>query len=145
MRLISTATAGLFAVTAAVLIAGCTSSDGGGAPAPAPAPATTTDSDHADGHGEHADHGEHGDHGEHADHAGGGDMEKMKAGLAKLSDEDRAAAEKQHMCPVSDKMLGTMGAPIKLTLNDTDVWLCCEGCRKAAEDDPDAIVAKLSK
>jgi len=72
-------------------------------------------------------------------------MAKMKAGLAKLSEEDRAAAEKQHMCPVTGEMLGTMGAPIKLTLNDQDVWICCNGCRKKAEADPDAIIAKLNK
>ena len=74
------------------------------------------------------DHASH-DHGDQAEHSDGDAMAKMKAGLAKLSDDDRAAAEKQHMCPVSDHMLGTMGAPVKLTLNDQDVWICCEGCR----------------
>ncbi len=43
------------------------------------------------------------------------DMQKMKAELAKLTSSDAASAAKQHHCPVSGKMLGTMGAPRKLT------------------------------
>lgn len=141
MRLLSFIALGLFTVAGLCLV-GCAGSDGSATTeTPAPTPSTTAETDHSD-HGEHSDHAEHGDHVEH----GGDDaMAKMKAGLAKLSDEDRASAEKQHMCPVSDQMLGTMGAPIKLTLNEQDVWICCEGCRKKAEADPDAILAKVSK
>lgn len=90
---------------------------------------------------------DHTDHKSHADHKtdGGSDMDKMKAELAKMSAEDRASAEKQHMCPVSDKMLGSMGAPIKLTVKDQDVWICCEGCKQQVLDDPDTFLAKVKK
>jgi len=146
MRLFSIAAVGLI-TTAGLFLVGCAGSDDAGT-APASAPTTETEhGDHAEGGGdvEHGDHAEHGEHGDHAGHGGDDAMAKMKAGLAKLSDEDRASAEKQHMCPVSDEMLGTMGAPIKLTLNGQDVWICCDGCRKKAEADPDAIIAKVSK
>ncbi len=81
---------------------------------------------------------------EHSHKTGGGsDMDKIKAELAKLSEEDRASAEKHHMCVVSDKMLGSMGAPIKLTVKDKDVWICCEGCKQTVLDDPDKYLAKV--
>jgi uncharacterized protein (TIGR03000 family) len=53
--------------------------------------------------------------------------------LAKLAPTDRKAAEAQKFCAVQDTIrLGAMGTPVKLTLNGTDVYLCCEGCRAAA-------------
>ncbi len=78
-------------------------------------------------------------------HEGHGDMEKMKEGLAELSEEDRASAEKQHVCPVSGKMLGAMGTPIKVTVKDQDVWICCGGCEETLTGDPDRYLAKLKK
>ena len=135
MRLFSIAAVG-FVAAAGLFLAGCAGSDGNGS-ATTPA-STTVETDHAD-------HGDHSEHGDHAEHGGGDAMAKMKAGLAKLSEEDRASAEKQHMCPVSNQMLGTMGSPIKVTLKGQDVWLCCDGCRDKAEADPDAILAKVSK
>lgn len=92
------------------------------------------------------DHGSH-DHGQHGDHAGDGqsDMEKMKAELAKLSPEDAASAEKQHVCPVSGKMLGTMGAPQKIDVKGQDVWICCAGCKDPLLEKPDEYLAKLKK
>jgi len=71
------------------------------------------------------------------------DMDKMKAGLAGLSPEDRAAAEKQHVCPVSGKMLGTMGEPYKVEVNGRQVWLCCPGCEGQLREEPDKYLAKL--
>ena len=93
-----------------------------------------------DGHGEH-------DHSIHASHAevGQSDMEKMKAELAKLSPEDAASAEKQHVCPVSGEMLGTMGAPQKVDVNGQQVWICCDGCKDQLLEKPDEFLAKLKK
>ena len=92
----------------------------------------------------HADH-DHGDHAEHGDAAGQTDMEKMKAALAKLSPEDAASAEKQHFCPVSGEMLGTMGAPQKVDVNGQQVWICCDGCRDSLLKNPDEYLAKLNQ
>jgi len=63
--------------------------------------------------------------------------------LASLSPADRAAAERQKVCPVTDEPLGSMGSPLKISLKGRDVFLCCEGCKDALQDDPDAFLAKL--
>ena len=52
----------------------------------------------------------------------------IEAALAKLSPEDRALAEKQKTCPVTDEPLGSMGTPIKVTVEGREVFLCCKGC-----------------
>ena len=70
------------------------------------------------------------------------DPEVAKA-LSQLSPEDRAAAEEQKVCPVTDEQLGSMGKPVKVTVKDRDVYLCCEGCRETIESDPDKFLAKL--
>ncbi len=99
----------------------------------------------ADAHSEHMPSDvAHGGH-VHDSNAGLTDMEKMAAELAKLSPEDAASAEKQHICPVSGEMLGTMGAPIKLDVKGQQVWICCEGCRKELLENPDEYLAKLNK
>lgn len=72
------------------------------------------------------------------------DMAKMKASLAKLDPADAASAEKQHFCPVSGKMLGTMGVPQKVSVNGQTVWICCSGCKDKLLADPDTYLAKLS-
>jgi outer membrane murein-binding lipoprotein Lpp/YHS domain-containing protein len=82
-------------------------------------------------------------HANHNHNYSGDDLEKMKAELAKLSPEDAASAEKQHLCPVSGEMLGTMGAPIKVDVNGQQVWICCDGCKKALLENPDEHLAKL--
>jgi Cu(I)/Ag(I) efflux system membrane fusion protein len=76
---------------------------------------------------------------------GESDMAKMKAELAKLSPDDAASAEKQHVCPVTDKMLGTMGAPQKVDVDGTTVWICCAGCREELLSNKDTYLAKLKK
>jgi len=47
------------------------------------------------------------------------------------------------MCPVSDEMLGSMGAPIKIDVDGQQVWICCEGCRDPLLEDPAKYLAKL--
>ena len=91
-----------------------------------------------------SDHDGH-DHGVHSDQAYDGQtaMEKMKAELEKMSPEDAASAEKQHMCPVSGEMLGTMGPPKKVEVNGREVWICCESCEAKIKADPEKYLAKL--
>lgn len=68
----------------------------------------------------------------------------IRKALAKLSPEDRKLAEEQRFCAVSDESrLGSMGTPIKLTLKDKPVFLCCAGCKKAAERDPDKTLERV--
>ncbi len=64
--------------------------------------------------------------------------------LAKLSPEDKAAAEAQKYCAVAEgSFLGGMGSPIKLTLNGKPVFLCCKGCTTKAQSNPEATLAKV--
>lgn len=113
----------------AIAIAGCTSPS---TPPETSPPATSGSADDHFGH-DHAGH----------ESDGQSDMEKMTAELAKLSPEDRASAEKQHYCPVSDKMLGTMGAPQKVDVNGRLVWICCSGCKDELLKNPEEHLAKL--
>jgi hypothetical protein len=48
--------------------------------------------------------------------------------FAKLDPKDREAALAQKICPVSDQALGSMGKPIKVTVEGQDVFVCCAGC-----------------
>ena len=111
-----------------------------GCGSPTSEPATSNTPSSTDQHDEH-DHAEH----DQPDEGGQTDMEKMKAELAKLSPEDAASAEKQHVCPVSGKMLGTMGAPQKIDVNGQGVWICCAGCKDQLLEKPDEYLAKLKQ
>ena len=70
---------------------------------------------------------------------------KITAELAKLSPADRELAEQQRTCPILTKSrLGSMGPPVKLTLDGETVFLCCPGCTAKAKADP-AKTAKRVK
>jgi hypothetical protein len=97
------------------------------------------DAEHKDGDEEHED-----DAVDHATDQSG--LEGADAAiLAKLSPEVREAVLKQKRCPVSDEPLASMGLPALVTIKGQDVYLCCEGCRKDLEADPDTYLAKLAK
>lgn len=68
----------------------------------------------------------------------------IRESLAKLSDADRKLAEEQKYCAVMEnKRLGAMGTPLKLTVKDRPVFLCCKGCQRKALADPDKTLAKV--
>lgn len=65
---------------------------------------------------------------------------------AKLSPEDRALVDAQEWCVVSStERLGSMGSPIKLTIKEQPVFVCCGGCKRTAEADPDKTLAKVEE
>jgi hypothetical protein len=69
---------------------------------------------------------------------------KVQANLAKLSPEDRKLAEDQMYCAVdSENPLGAMGVPIKVTVKDETVFLCCKSCKAEALAHPDDTVGKV--
>jgi hypothetical protein len=53
--------------------------------------------------------------------------------LSKLSPEDRKRALAQKVCPVTSEPLGSMGPPLKVTVDGKSFFVCCEGCREGAE------------
>jgi hypothetical protein len=62
---------------------------------------------------------------------------EIAAGLAGLPAADRKAAVSQKFCAVQDTIrLGSMGTPVKVTLDGKDVFLCCKGCVDAAKKTP---------
>ncbi|WP_442483366.1 hypothetical protein [Aeoliella sp. SH292] len=71
------------------------------------------------------------------------DDAKIEAALATLSPEDRALAEKQQTCPVTDELLGSMGTPIKVTVEGREVFLCCQGCEDEIKSNFAKYEAKL--
>ncbi len=68
------------------------------------------------------------------------------AEIAKLSKEERTAIEAQKYCAINTKgFLGSMGAPIKLTIEGKPVYLCCDGCTKKAQADPAGTLEKAQE
>jgi hypothetical protein len=68
---------------------------------------------------------------------------EIAAGLAGLPAADRTAAESQKFCAIQDTIrLGSMGAPVKVTLDGKDVYLCCKGCVDAAKKNPEKTTEK---
>jgi hypothetical protein len=69
---------------------------------------------------------------------------KVKAMLAKLSPEDRQLAEEQGFCPESERPLGTMGVPVKITVNAQPVFVCCQSCEDDAKAHADQTLTKVA-
>jgi len=74
---------------------------------------------------------------------------EIENALSGLSAHDRQLAESQQVCVVAtSNALGSMGTPVKVEINGTPFFLCCEGCRKKALSQPEetlAIAAKLQQ
>lgn len=71
-----------------------------------------------------------------------GVQSRVEHNLSQLSPEDRRLAEQQKYCAVeTDNELGSMGVPVKVVLKGQPVFLCCKGCRKTAEAEPDRTLA----
>lgn len=70
----------------------------------------------------------------------------VAAERAKLAPEERALVEAQEWCVVnSDERLGSMGPPLKLDIKGQPVFVCCKGCKRKAEADPDKTLAKVEE
>jgi multidrug efflux pump subunit AcrA (membrane-fusion protein) len=69
--------------------------------------------------------------------------DKITAALGKLSADDRQLAEQQRTCPIlAGSRLGSMGPPVKLTLDGETVFLCCSGCTAKANAAPTKTAAR---
>ena len=70
--------------------------------------------------------------------------ERIKAALAKLSPADRKLAEDQRFCAVlDDSRLGSMGVPVKLTIDGQTVFLCCAACKEDAQANAKETLEKV--
>lgn len=74
------------------------------------------------------------------------EVDDVAAERAKLSAEDRAMVDAQEWCVImQDERLGSMGPPVKLTIKDKTVFVCCKSCQKKVEADPDKAIAGLDE
>lgn len=72
--------------------------------------------------------------------------DEVVAVRGKLAPADRALVEAQEWCVVShDQRLGSMGPPMKLDIKGQPVFICCKGCKRKAEADPDKTLAKVEE
>jgi YHS domain-containing protein len=46
-------------------------------------------------------------------------------------------------CPVSGEKLGEMGKPVVFTYKDQEVKLCCKGCKKDFDKDPEKYLKAI--
>lgn len=70
---------------------------------------------------------------------------EIESARSQLSAEDRKLADEQEYCVVmQDTHLGEMGPPLKLTVGDKTVFVCCKGCQKRALADADKTLAALA-
>ena len=54
-----------------------------------------------------------------------------------------AAANKlQRTCPVTGEELGSMGEPIPVNVKGETIFVCCQGCVKKVQQNPDKYLAK---
>lgn len=73
------------------------------------------------------------------------DTNKIKSNLDQLTPEDRALADQQRVCPVSNGKLGEMGVPIKVMVKDKPVFICCKGCESTVKEKPDEMLQKVDE
>ncbi len=63
--------------------------------------------------------------------------------VAQLPEPDRTLAQRQKLCPITGKPLGSMGVPYKLVLRNLPVFLCCKGCVGKAKSEPEETLRKI--
>jgi YHS domain-containing protein len=63
--------------------------------------------------------------------------------VSKATSADAAGIANQQVCPVMDEPLGAMGTPIKVTVGDMPIYLCCKGCIKRIQAEPAKYLAKV--
>ena len=61
--------------------------------------------------------------------------------VTKATQADQAAINKQKVCPVSHEDLTSMGGPLKVSRGNQSVLVCCQGCVKNIQANPDRFLA----
>ena len=69
---------------------------------------------------------------------------EVRPGIFESSLADAGAIEAQHICPVMNKDLGSMGPPMKVNLNGKAVYVCCLGCVQKLQDSPKEYLQELA-
>jgi len=70
----------------------------------------------------------------------------IAANLAKLSAADKKIALEQLLClSQENSKLGSMGVPIKFTIEGQTAFVCCEGCLDEAKSNPAKTMQRLKQ
>ena len=64
--------------------------------------------------------------------------------ISRATGADQAAINAQRTCKVTGEPLGSMGMPIKVTRGDRSVFLCCQGCVRRIQANPDQYLGAAS-
>ena len=65
-----------------------------------------------------------------------------RVAAARASDQDRAAIQAQGFCPVMNKPLGGHGVPWKMSVDGNEIFVCCAGCIRKVQEDPQRYLAR---
>jgi hypothetical protein len=60
-----------------------------------------------------------------------------------LADEIKAKADLLSTCPVSGEKLGEMGSAFVFIYQEQEVKLCCKGCKKDFDKNPEKYIALI--
>jgi hypothetical protein len=60
--------------------------------------------------------------------------------VVKATKADEKAIAALKVCPVSKEDLDSMGGPLKVMRGDKSIFICCKGCLKEIEADPDKFL-----
>jgi hypothetical protein len=61
--------------------------------------------------------------------------------VAKATQADQADIDALKLCPVSHEELGSMGTPLKVSRGRRSTIICCKGCLKAIQANPDRFLS----
>ncbi len=61
---------------------------------------------------------------------------RPKITISSATQADASLIRKQAKCPVMDEPLGSMGQPVKVTIGNKPIFLCCKGCIKKIQAHP---------
>lgn len=70
---------------------------------------------------------------------------KPQVALARLDQSDRAGIARQRVCPVTGAVLGSMGDPTKVLVDEQPLYLCCKACLGKVQSDPEAYLRKAGQ
>ncbi len=71
--------------------------------------------------------------------------QKDLANIQKLPPADREAALRQKTCPATGLPLGSMGVPIKITVDGRSFFICCDHCTERANAESDRVLKQLNQ
>ena len=67
----------------------------------------------------------------------------LTVAVTKLTQTDQAGIARQKICPVMDTPLGDHGAPIKLLVGNQPLYVCCKGCIKKVQSNPEEYLRRV--